>query len=101
MARPPRKAPTILTHAGNDPEANNGVVNPPIYRASTVLYPTVREMHERGRQKFDTVYYGRYGTPTTFALESAIAELEEADRAVILPSGLGAVAGALFACLKA
>ena len=101
MAKAPRKDRTILTHAGNDPEANRGVVNPPIYRASTVLYPTVREMQERGRQKFDTVYYGRYGTPTTFALESAVAELEEADRAVILPSGLGAVAAALLACLKA
>ncbi|MET1027166.1 MAG: cystathionine beta-lyase [Dongiaceae bacterium] len=100
MARAPRKDRTILTHAGNDPEANHGIVNPPIYRASTVLYPTVQEMHERGREKFDTVFYGRYGTPTTFALEAAVAELEEADRAVALPSGLGAVAGALLACLK-
>ncbi len=101
MARVPHKDRTVITHAGNDPAANFGVVNPPIYRASTVLYPTVRDMQERGRNKFDTVYYGRYGTPTTFALESAVAELEGADRAVALPSGLAACTGALLSFLKA
>lgn len=100
MTKTPRKDRTIITHAGNDPEANFGVVNPPIYRASTVLFPTVRAMQERGKNKFDTVYYGRYGTPTTFALESAVAELEGADRAVALPSGLAACAGALLPFLK-
>jgi len=92
---------TIITHAGNDPEANFGVVNPPIYRASTILYPTLHDMHERGRSKFDTVYYGRYGTPTTFALEEAVAKLEGADRAVALPSGLAACTGALMSFLQA
>jgi cystathionine beta-lyase len=101
MAKSPRKDRTIITHGGNDPEANFGVVNPPIYRASTILYPTLRDMQERGRKKFDTVYYGRYGTPTTFAFEAAVAELEGADRAVALPSGLAACTGALLSFLQA
>jgi len=100
MAKAPRKDRTIVTHGGNDPEANFGVVNPPIYRASTILYPTLRDMQERGRKKFDAVYYGRYGTPTTFAFEAAVAELEGADRAVALPSGLAACTGALLSFLQ-
>jgi cystathionine beta-lyase len=100
MAKAPRKDRTILTHAGNDPEGNFGVVNPPIYRASTILYPTLRDMRERSQKPYDTVYYGRYGTPTTFAFEAAVAELEGAERAVALPSGLAACTGALLSFLK-
>lgn len=100
MAKAPRKDRTILTHAGNDPDANFGVVNPPIYRASTILYPTLRDMRELSQKPYDTVYYGRYGTPTTFAFEAAVAELEGAERAVALPSGLAACTGALLSFLK-
>jgi cystathionine beta-lyase len=91
---------TKLTHSGNRPTDNHGIVNPPVYHASTVLFPTVAEMRSKSRDKFSGVYYGRYGTPTTFALEQAVAELEGADRAVTLPSGLAAVAGALYAFVK-
>lgn len=87
---------TLATHAGNNPKANKGVVNPPVYHASTILYDSVADMRARHKDRFNTVYYGRYGTPTTFALEEAVAALEEADRAVALPSGLAAVAGALL-----
>jgi cysteine-S-conjugate beta-lyase len=33
--------PTLLCHAGLDPAANHGIVNPPVYHASTVVFPTV------------------------------------------------------------
>ncbi|MFM2129118.1 MAG: hypothetical protein RL477_664, partial [Pseudomonadota bacterium] len=66
---------TEVTEAGRDPFANFGIVNPPVYHASTVLYPTVAEMERIGRAPFDNVYYGRQGTPTTFALEKAVAKL--------------------------
>jgi cystathionine beta-lyase len=92
---------TKLTHSGNRPADNHGIVNPPVYHASTVLFPTVAEMRAGSRDKFSGVYYGRYGTPTTFALEEAVADLEGADCAVALPSGLAAVTGALYAFLKA
>lgn len=40
---------TLLTHAGNRPEANHGIVNPPVYHASTVLYrPSSRWNGRRG-----------------------------------------------------
>ena len=73
-----RRDRTIITHSGNNPGANKGIVNPPVYHASTVLFDSVADMHARGKDKFNNVYYGRYGTPTTFALEQAVADLEEA-----------------------
>ena len=57
-------ASTRLVHAGRDPAAQHGFVNTPIYRGSTVLFPTYDDLqHRRGR--YD---YGTSGTPTTDSL---------------------------------
>ena len=93
------KDDTVITTAGRDPERNFGVVNPPIYRASTILYPSVEAL-EAPRQ-LRGVYYGRAGVPTTFALEDAVAALEGAHGAVVTGSGKTAVAQALMAFLEA
>ena len=90
---------TKLVTEGRDPECYFGVVNPPVFRASTILYPSV-EAFEAPRQ-VRGVYYGRGGTPTTFALEDAIAALEGAHGAVVTGSGKTAIAQALMTFLKA
>lgn len=90
---------TLLTHSGGDPSERHGAVNPPVYHASTILFPTVAT-YERSRNpatRFDVVRYGQLGTPTTFALEEAIAAVEGGYRAMLLPSGLAAVTTALDA----
>lgn len=92
---------TRLTTAGRDPEANFGIVNPPVYHASTVTFPTVQALKDGENHRFDQVYYGRYGTPTTFAFEKAVADLEGAAYCVALPSGMAAIAVALMANLHA
>ncbi|MEO5374631.1 MAG: cystathionine beta-lyase [Alphaproteobacteria bacterium] len=94
------KTDTLIVHAGRHPEDHHGVVNPPVYRFSTVLHPTVRELEDSGRTRFDRVTYGRYGSPTTFALEEAVAALEGGYRSIATPSGLAAITGALTAFLK-
>ena len=61
---------TVIATAGRNPKANHGIINPPVYHASTVLFPTVAELHESQRRKVpNKTRYGRHGTPTTFALE--------------------------------
>jgi cysteine-S-conjugate beta-lyase len=90
---------TLLVTEGRDPERNHGVVNPPIYRASTILYPTV-EAFETPRE-LRGVYYGRGGTPTTFALEDAVAALDGGHGAMVTGSGKTAIAQALLALLQA
>ena len=98
----PRRRDTLLTHSGGTPKDRHGAVNPPVYRASTILFPTVAEW-EASREhsrRFDVVRYGQLGTPTTFALEEAIATLEGGYRAMLLPSGLAAATTALLALLQ-
>ncbi len=95
------KKETRILHAGRHPEQFHGAVNPPVYHASTILHPSVAAMEKSGKTPFVGVRYGRYGTPTTFALEEAVAELEGGARAVATSSGLAAITGALMAFLKA
>lgn len=94
------KDETLLTTAGRDPEANFGIVNPPVYHASTILYPTVAAYEAAAQKPFDGVTYGRRGTPTTFAFEEAVAALEGGHRAVAVPSGVAAIAASLMAFLR-
>ncbi|GMV63344.1 MAG: cystathionine gamma-synthase [Parvibaculum sp.] len=91
-----KKQDTVIVTAGRDPEANFGIVNPPVYHASTVLYPTIEAVKARAQP----VTYGRRGTPTTFALQDAIAELEGGYKTALTSSGLSAVTTALLAFLK-
>jgi len=88
---------TRLTHAGREPGRFHGFVNPPIYRGSTVLFPTVARL-EANDQDYT---YGRLGTPTVRALEEALAELEGGYRTLLTPSGLSAIATTLLALLSA
>ena len=92
-----QKAETRLAHAGRAPARHHGFVNTPIYRGSTVLFPTLASL-EANAQDFT---YGRLGTPTVKALEEAIAELEGGTRTLLTPSGLSAIATSLLAFVSA
>ncbi|MBK5197168.1 MAG: cystathionine beta-lyase [Methyloceanibacter sp.] len=92
-----QKQDTRLAHAGREPARQHGFVNTPIYRGSTVLFPTMASL-EANAQDFT---YGRLGTPTVKALETAIAELEGGHRTLLTPSGLSAIAAALLAFVSA
>lgn len=91
---------TRLVTAGRDPFANHGVVNPPVYHASTIVYPTLAALEEADRTPFEGTRYGRRGTPTTFALEDAVTALEGGYRTIAVPSGLNAITTCLLAFLK-
>ncbi|HXG15480.1 MAG TPA: cystathionine beta-lyase [Calidithermus sp.] len=91
---------TRLVHAGRHPEQHFGTVNPPIYRASTILYPTVAEFDGRAARRYTSTSYGLYGTPTTLALAEAVTELTGGFRTVVVSSGLAAVTQALTAFLS-
>jgi len=93
---------TLLTHLGRHPEAHHGAVNPPVYHASTILSANMAEWEAKRApgQRFDVVRYGLLGTPTTFALEEAIAAIEGGYRAMLMSSGLAAITAPLQACLK-
>ncbi len=94
------KQETRLVHAGRDPGKNFGIVNPPVYRASTILYPTMAEFEQRLTRKYTGFSYGIHGTPTTFALTDALAEFSGGYRSAVTSSGLSAVTQALTAFLR-
>jgi cystathionine beta-lyase len=97
------KAPeTRLVEAGRRAEWTLGIVNPAVWRASTVLFGSVAEMKAANPPEDGTLHYGRNGTPTSWALQEALTELEPGAAATRLyPSGAAAVAGALLAVLEA
>lgn len=93
----PARAETLLTHAGRDPSAQHGFVNTPIYRGSTVVFPTLDALEDHSIR----YRYGRQGTPLTSGLEDIISELEGAAGTVLTPSGVSAISVALMSCLSA
>jgi cystathionine beta-lyase len=96
------KQDTLITTAGRDPESNHGIVNPPVYHASTIISPTLAEFREKRKHRWEpgVFTYGRQGTPTHEALEVAVAALLGGDRAVAMGSGLAAINAAMLAFLK-
>jgi cystathionine beta-lyase len=94
---------TLLAHLGRHPEAQMGAVNPPVYHASTILSANMAEWEAKRApgKRFDVVRYGLLGTPTTFALEEALAAIEGGYRAMLMSSGLAAITAPLQACLQA
>jgi cysteine-S-conjugate beta-lyase len=91
---------TILTHAGLSPRENHGVVNPPVYHASTITFPTLEEYEARDKPPFNGASYGRSGTPTQFAFERAVSALHGGHKTIAYPSGLAAIAGAINTFVK-
>jgi cystathionine beta-lyase len=92
---------TRLVHVARDSARDAGAVNPPVYRASTIVYPSLREFAARAARRYTTYSYGLQGTPTTMALAEAVADLSGGHRSVIVSSGLAAVTHALTAFLRA
>jgi cysteine-S-conjugate beta-lyase len=94
------KFDTLLAHAGRDPQRFEGLVNPPVARASTILHENMASFNAAAANKHDVPYYGRFGTSTTKLLAQACAHLDGGAGAVLFPSGLAAIAGTLGALLK-
>ncbi|MFM1813509.1 MAG: hypothetical protein RLZ98_204 [Pseudomonadota bacterium] len=95
---------TRLVHLARDHGSDaTHPVNPPIVRASTVLYPdiaTLRDMGQRRARGERLFVYGARGNPTTFALQDAITEIEGGDRTMLFPTGLAAIAHVFLSLLK-
>src|SRR3569623_1665934 len=94
---PPVSPETILTHAGRAPAEIRGYVNTPVYRGSTIVFPTLDALEDPA-PRFD---YGRTGNPSSAAVEEIVTQLEGAAGTVVAPSGLAATSLALMTVLSA
>ena len=101
MSKDKDRPSTRLIEAGRRKEWTRGIVNPPVWRASTVLFDSVADLRAAVKSANDRLYYGRRGTPTQWSLAEALTELEPGAAGTMLyPSGVAAIAGALLAVLK-
>ena len=93
---------TRAVAAGRRPEWTGPVVNPPVWRGSTHLYPDHAALKSGGADNIDgNFYYGRRGAPTQWALADALTGLEPgAAGTVLYSSGVAAITGALLTVLK-
>lgn len=93
---------TKVVRAGRRKEWTQGIVNTPVWRASTILYDDVASLRANGRgDTHHRLYYGRRGTPTQWALADALTQLEPGAEATFLyPSGVAALAAALLSVLS-
>ncbi|MGV3731192.1 MAG: cystathionine beta-lyase [Sphingopyxis sp.] len=84
-----------------DPRLGGGIVNPPVWRASTILYDSIADLKARGHATHDKLYYGRRGTPTVWALADALTAMEPgAEGTLLYPSGVAANSAGLLALLS-
>jgi cystathionine beta-lyase len=95
-----RRKPTILVEGGRRREWRRRLVNPPVERASTILFDSVADL-EGSRPGLGTYRYGLQGTATQWALAEALTELEPgAAGTALYSSGLAAITTPLLAVLR-
>jgi cysteine-S-conjugate beta-lyase len=97
-----KKDATRIVAAGRRKEWTQGIVNTPVWRASTILYDDVAQLRANGgRDTHHKLFYGRRGTPTQWSLAEALTELEPGAEATLLyPSGVAALSSVLLALLS-
>ena len=99
MSKRETKPATKLAEGGRRKEWRGRLVNPPVERASTILFDSVEELH-RTRASLGVYRYGLQGTATHWALAEALTELEPgAAGTVLYPSGLAAITMPLLSLL--
>ncbi len=90
---------TAEVHAG-EPRDQYGALIPPIYQTSTFYFDSTDDAVKACDDYAESFAYSRITNPSQDYLEQKLAALEHGRGAVAYASGIGAVAGALFALLK-
>lgn len=98
----PNRPATQVVEGGRKSEWTQGIVNTPVWRASTILYDDVAALRAGVRSNEDgKLFYGRRGTPTQWSLADALTGMEpEAQGTMLFPSGVAATATALLSVLN-
>jgi cysteine-S-conjugate beta-lyase len=101
VSPPPVRPATQIVQGGRRKEWTGAAVNPPVWRASTVLYDDTAALSAGLASNADgDWFYGRRGTPTQWALADALTALDPgAVGTMLFPSGAAAIATALLAVL--
>jgi cystathionine beta-lyase len=98
-----RSIKTYLKTAAKDYISRS--VNPPVVRASTILFKTMQELRSHQKKiasgkEVDHWDYGRQGTQTTVQLQKMLRGLEEAYQVFLTPTGFSAVVLAIMSICR-
>ena len=97
----PAHISTQLIHHPYQPPEGYAAPQAGVFKASTILFPSVAAMRARYHDELGHQYtYGTKGTPTTFLLEERLCSLEGGSFCNLVPSGLAAITLTNFALLK-
>ena len=86
-----KNAQTALIHAPRRAPQYIQTVQPPLFRASTIIFENTDALFNRHWTDAYDYSYGTHGTPTTFTLADQIAQLEGGEYCLLAPSGLSAI----------
>ena len=94
---------TFLKHTAKD--YYNQSVNPPVVRASTIIFKTMNELRKTQKKGLKNPIgghfeYGRQGTSTTFILQQMLREMEECYHVFLTPTGFGSVFLSIFSIVR-
>jgi cystathionine beta-lyase/cystathionine gamma-synthase len=98
MGRSERLATRVVRAARALPAGAGAPVVPPLVHSVAFDYASAAEQDEVFANERAGYVYGRYGTPTTAALEAALAELEGTEGAVGFVSGMAAIHAYVTGC---
>ena len=82
---------TALIHAPRKAPQYVSTIQPPLFRASTIIFDNTNALFNRHWTDHYDYSYGTHGTPTTFTLADNIAQLEGGEFCLLAPSGLSAI----------
>ena len=99
MKKTPQRSTSLIAHR-YVPPAGFAAPQPPVHRASTVIFADTAALQARTWKQKTGYTYGLHGTPTTFILEERIATLEGGLQTLLVPSGLASIALVDMALLK-
>lgn len=91
---------TTLIHHPYVPPAGFAAPQPGVFKASTVIFPSVAAMRNFEWKDKTAYTYGLHGTPTTYMLEERLCTLEGGLQCLLLPSGLAAIANVALSLLR-
>ena len=86
-----KNAQTALIHAPRKAPQYVSTIQPPLFRASTIIFDNTNALFNRHWTDHYDYSYGTHGTPTTFTLADNIAQLEGGEFCLLAPSGLSAI----------
>ncbi|WP_180191372.1 PLP-dependent transferase [Acinetobacter sp. YH01006] len=86
-----KNAQTTLIHAPRKAPQSISTVQPPLFRASTIIFENTDALFNRHWTDAYDYSYGTHGTPTTFTLGDNIAQIEGGEYCLLAPSGLSAI----------